>query len=204
MHIYPTRPHALLRSLMKKAVWRVPTREKKIYLTFDDGPVPEVTPLVLEVLKAHDAKATFFCVGENVKKNPALFERLTREGHAVANHSYNHLNGWKTSNEIYFENIARCSQLVQSALFRPPYGKLRRSQYSMLSTRYSIIMWDVLSGDFDQRLSKEKCLNNVLRKTRPGSIVLFHDSIKARERMMYALPEFLQHFKERGYAFEKF
>jgi peptidoglycan/xylan/chitin deacetylase (PgdA/CDA1 family) len=203
MPYYSPRPSLLLRSLMRKALWRVETEEKKIFLTFDDGPVEEVTPAVLDVLDRYDAKATFFCVGDNIKKNPGVFEDIKKRGHAVANHSYNHLDGWKTDDHSYYKNIEACQELTNTNLFRPPYGKLKPLQYNTLQKKYTIVMWDVLSGDFDLNITKEKCLDNVLKHTRPGSIVLFHDSIKAKERMEYALPVFLEHFKELGYRFEK-
>ena len=179
------------------------TEEKKIWLTFDDGPIPGVTPWVLDVLDEYDAKATFFCVGENVVKHEKIFHSIIEKGHAVANHSYHHLNGWRTSNEIYFEDVERCNGLLRSKLFRPPYGKLRPSQYMNLGEKYSIVMWDVLTGDFDTKITREKCLENALQYSRPGSIVLFHDSLKARERMQYALPKFLEHFKKDGFSFER-
>ena len=199
---YSVRPHPVFRSVLRKALWRIKTKEKKIYLTFDDGPIPKITPWVLDVLDEYKVKATFFCVGENILKHPEIFEQLKLKGHAVANHSHTHLDGWKTENEIYYKNIEDCSKLVGSKLFRPPYGKLKPSQYTILNTQYSIIMWDVLAGDFDHKITKEKCLENVLENTREGSIVLFHDSLKARERMQYALPLFLRHFLEKGFCFD--
>ena len=200
---YSVRPSFILRSFMRKALWRVATNEKKIYLTFDDGPVEHVTPVVLDVLDAFDAKATFFCVGKNVEKRPALFSELKMRGHAVANHSNDHLHGWKNNNALYFENVDRCHVLVNSRLFRPPYGKLKPSQYAFLSRKYKLVMWDVLACDFDPHVSKEKCLDNVIKHTRPGSIVLFHDSLKAKEKVEFALPKFLGHFRTEGYTFEK-
>src|ERR1051326_6923521 len=145
MTYYSIRPNKIMKYAFRNALWRKNANEKKIYLTFDDGPIPEITPWVLDVLKEHHAKATFFCVGENVKKNQVAFDRIINEGHAAANHSYNHLNGWRTKNEAYFENVKQCDQLVHSKLFRPPYGKLKLSQYSQLQTQYSIVMWDVLA-----------------------------------------------------------
>ena len=201
--MYTVRPNKLLKYFLQKALWRVPTAEKKIYLTFDDGPIPGVTPGVLEQLDKYDAKATFFCVGDNVKKHPALFEALKKRGHAVGNHTFHHLDGWRTENDRYFQNIEQCNEAVGSSLFRPPYGKLKRAQYAAISQKYSIVMWDVLAGDFDPATSPVKCLKNVISKTREGSIVVFHDSLKAQERMEYALPRFLKHFSEKGFTFEK-
>ncbi len=177
--------------------------EKKIYLTFDDGPIPEVTPWVLELLNKENVKATFFCVGANVEKHPENFRQILAEGHAVGNHSFNHLNGWKTNNTTYIDNVKQCSQVVDSKLFRPPYGKLRKSQSSILSNEYSIIMWNVLSGDFDKATSPEKCLQNATKHLKNGAIVLFHDSIKAKVNMEYALPRFITFAKQKGFEFEK-
>jgi peptidoglycan-N-acetylglucosamine deacetylase len=197
----------LLRVLGKtffpSAVWNIPTKEKTLYLTFDDGPVPEVTPYVLDLLKQYNAKATFFCVGENLKKHPAVFQRILKEGHAVGNHTYHHLKGWKTANENYFEDIKQCDHLVQSKLFRPPYGKMKPSQFTILNSQFSIIMWDVLSKDYDQSLTGEQCLQRVLGKAKNGSIIVFHDSVKAFDRLQYALPKVLEHFSENGFEFKK-
>jgi len=187
----------------RKALWRVKTQEKKIYLTFDDGPQPAITDWVLDILKEHNAKATFFCVGENVRKHNDVYKRILAEGHSVGNHTYNHLYGWRTDTKRYIENTKKCAELVDSKLFRPPYGRMKPSQYSKLKQHYSIVMWDVLSGDFDQKITKEKCLKNVLDYSREGSIVLFHDSIKAKANMEFALPIFLKQFSEKGFVFEK-
>lgn len=203
IRMYTVRPNKFLKIFLQKALWRVSTVEKKVYLTFDDGPIPGVTPWVLEQLGKYNAKATFFCVGDNVKKNPGLFDELKKQGHAVGNHTFNHLDGWRTENDKYFQNVEQCNSVVGSSLFRPPYGKLKRAQYAALSEKYSIIMWDVLAGDFDHDTSPEKCLKNVISKTREGSIVVFHDSLKAQERMEYALPRFLKYFSEKGFTFEK-
>jgi peptidoglycan/xylan/chitin deacetylase (PgdA/CDA1 family) len=183
-------------------MWRVATEEKVLYLTFDDGPIPEITPWVLEVLKRYDAKATFFCVGDNVRRYPSVFKQILQEGHAVGNHTYNHISGWDSENIPYFHNVRHCANLVKSDLFRPPYGRLTPKQVQFLTRHYKIIMWDVLSGDFDAAVTNEECLNNVISAARKGSIIVFHDSLKASERMMYALPRVLEHFKQRGYRFE--
>lgn len=207
------RPPYAVRKLFSSLIWRIPTAEKKIYLTFDDGPIPEVTPWVLDILKKHNAKATFFCIGQNVEKNPDLYKRISDEGHSTGNHTYNHLNGWKTRNSEYFSNIEKCSALVRSKLFRPPYGKITRKQIkkftlsslrpsSLASFPSSIIMWDVLSYDFDQSVSPEKCLSNVIRYSREGSIIVFHDSLKAQRNLEYALPKVIEQLSLKGFSFE--
>ena len=185
--------------------WRMPAGGKKIYLTFDDGPHPSITPFVLDELKIYGAKATFFCVGSNVEKHPEVYKRIISEGHAVGNHTYNHLNGWKTADKTYLEDIAKAAGLIDSGLFRPPHGRITRFQAARLKEqlRYRIIMWRVLSGDFDPKISPEKCLRNVMTHTGDGDIVVFHDSEKAYERMKFALPLVLKGFAEKGYVFEK-
>ena len=200
--MYLVKTPKFIQSLFPNFIWKIPSNEKVIYLTFDDGPIPEVTPWVLETLKKFNAKATFFCVGENVKRNPEVFQEILSEGHSVGNHTYNHLNGWATDNIPYFHNIRHCANLVKSTLFRPPYGKLMPKQAQFLQRHYRIIMWDVLSGDFDPKISQEQCLNNVKMKTKPGSIVVFHDSLKAFEKLQFVLPQVLQYFSEKGYRFE--
>lgn len=196
------RPPYAVRKLFSSLIWRIPTAEKKIYLTFDDGPIPEVTPWVLDVLKKHNAKATFFCIGHNVEKNACLYKQITDEGHSVGNHTYNHLNGWKTRNSEYFSNIEKCSALVRSNLFRPPYGKIKKSQISDLRSQYSLIMWDVLSYDFDRSVSPEKCLSNVVRYSREGSIIVFHDSLKAQRNLEYTLPKAIEQLSLKGFSFD--
>jgi peptidoglycan-N-acetylglucosamine deacetylase len=200
--MYLVKTPRLLQSLLPTFTWRIPTEEKVIYLTFDDGPIPEVTPWVLDMLRQYNAKATFFCVGDNVKKNPSVFQQILAENHAVGTHTFNHLNGWDSENLTFFHNVRHCAKLVKSSLFRPPYGRLTPKQTQFLTRHYKIVMWDVLSGDFDQNITKEDCLNNVLVSTRRGSIIVFHDSLKASERMMYTLPLVLEHFSKKGYRFE--
>ena len=188
---------------MTSYTWHIPTSEKVLFLTFDDGPIPEATPWVLDTLRTYGAKATFFCVGDNVRKHPAIFHQLLAEGHAVGNHTFNHLKGWKTNTLDYLENVDQCNEIVSSPLFRPPYGSLKPSQTRMLKSRYRIVMWDVLSGDFDPSISPEECLQNVMDNIQPGSIVLFHDSLKAADRMRFALPQVLEKLSEEGWRFER-
>ena len=205
-----TKPPALLRSVYRKCLWKVNTSENTIYLTFDDGPIPEVTPFVLDELKKHNAKATFFCIGKNVDAHPEIFERIKAEGHSIGNHSYDHLNGWQNANEAYYSNITKCDNTLSThgeanagRLYRPPYGKLKPAQYKFLKDSYRIVLWDVLSYDFDLKISAEKVLDNVITHTEPGSVVVFHDSLKAQPKMEYALPKVLQHFSAKGFKFEK-
>jgi len=200
--MYLVRPTYLLRSVFPSLIWRKDSSLKKLYLTFDDGPIPEVTPWVLDLLKKENIKATFFCVGANVHSNPEIYQRILNEGHTVGNHTYNHMNGWDFPTDQYLENVEKCAESVQSSLFRPPYGKLKPSQVSNLAAKYSIIMWDVLSGDYDKNTSKEKCLKNVIDHFRNGSIIVFHDSYKAKQNLMYALPEFISHAKAEGFEFD--
>ena len=200
--MYLVKTPRLIQNLLPTFTWRIPTEEKVLYLTFDDGPIPEVTPWVLDTLRQFNAKATFFCVGDNVKKNPSVFQQVLAEGHAVGNHTFNHLNGWDSENISFFHNVRHCAKLVKSSLFRPPYGRLTPKQTQFLTRHYQIVMWDVLSGDFDQTISKEDCLSNVMASTKRGSIIVFHDSQKAAERMMYTLPRLLEHFAAKGYRFE--
>ena len=193
-----------LRALYPSLTWRIKGQGKVIYLTFDDGPHEIATPFVLDQLKQYNAKASFFCIGKNVAAHPDIFARINEEGHTAGNHTYNHLNGWKTTDETYLADIAATAELVPSNLFRPPYGRIKRSQLKKLRTanpKLQTVMWDVLSGDFDTNLTPDGCLAYVLYHTRPGSIVLFHDSAKAWDRMQYALPRMLEHFSREGYMF---
>jgi len=194
-----------LRTLYPSLTWRIKGTVKTIYLSFDDGPHETATPFVLEQLRKYNAKATFFCIGKNVAAHPSVYQNILDEGHAVGNHTYNHLNGWKTKNDVYLKDVADASALIKSNLFRPPYGRIRHSQQKQLQTtnpKLQTIMWDVLSGDFDTDLTPEACLGYVLYHTKPGSIVVFHDSSKAWERMQYALPKVLAHFTKEEYVFE--
>lgn len=201
---WEVQPPQLIRRLHTDRLWRMPAQEKKIYLTFDDGPAPGVTDQVLDVLKSAGVKATFFCVGENAERHPDLFTRIAEEGHAVGNHTYNHLNGWKTDTRAYLANVKKCAQVFSSPLFRPPYGKMKPSQSRRLRAMgYRIVMWDVLSCDYDAKLNGHDCLKNVLDHTRNGSIIVMHDSRKAKEKMLFALPPMLEKLLEKGFVFSK-
>ncbi|MGB0881549.1 MAG: polysaccharide deacetylase family protein [Vicingaceae bacterium] len=193
---------AIIKKYYSQLIWNIPNNENKIYLTFDDGPIPEVTEWVLEVLKQYQIKATFFCIGDNVQKHPLIYQRILNEEHTVGNHTYNHLKGWKTKKEVYFKNIETCANLVNSTLFRPPYGRIKKSQLKVIKEDYKIIMWDVLSGDFDAKTSPEQCYNNVIKHTKSGSIIVFHDSLKASKNLQYALPKAIEYLLKKGFVFE--
>lgn len=197
-----------LKMLYPERCWSVSTKEKVIYLTFDDGPHTAATSFVLDTLQAHNAKATFFCIGKNVEANQGIYKRILDEGHAVGNHTQNHLNGWKTDNATYLANIKEATKWIDSALFRPPYGRITSFQAKQIkkvidSENAKVVMWDVLSADFDEELTGEDCLKNVLLNTKQGSIVVFHDSEKAMKRLQYSLPRVLDFFEKKGYRFEK-
>ena len=201
--------HKFISYLFPKYVWKIPNSGNKIYLTFDDGPIPDVTEWVLDILKSENIKATFFCIGDNIQKHPKVFERIKNEGHSIGNHTFNHLNGWKTENRHYIENFKLCEtehlklNTENSFLFRPPYGKIKPSQSKAVrNLGYKIIMWDVLSYDFDSNISTEKCLENVISNTEQGSIIVFHDSLKAEKNLKYALPKAIQILKDKGFVFD--
>lgn len=196
------RPPLLYRMLFPETLWRINKRKHTVYLTFDDGPVPEVTPWVLDTLDRYGVKATFFCVGDNVARNPELFEEVKRRGHSVGNHTMNHMQGAKVSTRLYLRNVAEAHELIQSNLFRPPHGLLRWAQSHVLRSRYTIIMYDLVTRDYSKKLNGEQVLENVKRFARNGSIIVFHDSIKARENMQYALPRAIEWLQAQGYNLE--
>lgn len=188
-----------LRKIYPKLTWRLPVSGRQVFLTFDDGPHPAITPWVLDQLQQWNCTATFFCIGKNVAAYPNIYQRILHEGHRAGNHTNDHLNGWHTPNEQYIANIATAAQHISSNLFRPPYGRIRHSQAGRLLRDYEIIMWDVLSADFDTSISGEQCLNNVIRHVQPGAIIVFHDSEKAFSRLEYALPKTLQFLSNNNY-----
>lgn len=218
--MYTVRPPFFLKWFYPNLIWnreRKDTKEKIVYLTFDDGPIPNVTDFALNTLNSFGIKATFFCIGDNIRKHPQVFERIKNEGHAIGNHTYNHLKGWKTDDKTYVNNFWKCQELTGTNLFRPPYGRIKKSQISKLVSSFQltvgselktenrelqIIMWDVLSGDFDIKLSSEKCYQNVVKNTRNGSIIVFHDSLKAWDRLEYALPKAIEFLLKEGYGFK--
>lgn len=183
-------------------VWRVPGHTKELYLTFDDGPIPEVTPKILDLLEEFQAKATFFCIGHNIHKHPDLFREVQARGHAVGNHTYHHVNGWKNSTSAYLQEVEQCQAMTGTSLFRPPYGKIKPSQYKALKEAgYQIIMWEVLSADYEPSLSADQVWQRVINHTKPGSILLFHDSLKAEKRVLPVLKRLLAHYSSTGYSF---
>ena len=207
---YLTKTPGLLKSMYPSCTWNCSREGEVMYFTFDDGPHPVATPFVLDTLKQFNAKATFFCIGKNVVAYPDIYKRILNEGHAVGNHTFNHLNGWKTPDEEYIKNIGEARKYIDSNLFRPPYGRITKFQIRLLTasenlkqkTVFKIIMWDVLSGDFDIASSADKCVKNVTSNAKAGSIVVFHDSEKAMPRMQKALTESLKYFSEKGFRFD--
>jgi peptidoglycan/xylan/chitin deacetylase (PgdA/CDA1 family) len=200
---YPVRTPALFRWIYPSLEWMGSAADKTIYLTFDDGPHPIATPFVIDVLKQYQVSATFFCIGKNVQRYPQIYQRILAEGHQTGNHTQEHRNGWKTSKEDYLENIFTATQYIDAPLFRPPYGRITREQIKAIQQQfaYRIIMWDVLSGDFDTNITPEQCWQNVKAAVRPGSIIVFHDSEKAWPRMQVALPKTIEYFLQQGYQF---
>ena len=222
--MYLVKSPLLLKWFYPSLVWNMDRSKKIVYLTFDDGPIPNVTDFVLNTLKSFNAKATFFCIGDNILKHPSIFEHIKNDGHAIGNHTFNHLKGWKTADDTYLANFLKCQSLTQTNLFRPPFGRIKKSQIRKLVTSYKlpvtghdaqtynsqhrthnpslqIVMWDVLSGDFDINLSPEKCYQNVIKNTKNGAIIVFHDSLKAFDCLEYTLPKVLTYLTEKGYQF---
>lgn len=200
----------LLKKIFPNFIWEIANDHKKIYLTFDDGPIPNVTEFVLKMLEEFNARATFFCVGDNIRKHRDIFNEILKANHWVGNHTFNHLKGWSTANAAYLENIALCQEIIienlpsstSTQLFRPPYGRIKNSQYQLIKDDYKIIMWDVLTNDYDQSLDEQVCLEKATQYTQSGSIVVFHDSLKAEKNLRYVLPRYLERMSAQGYTFE--
>lgn len=210
MKFYFVKAPSLIKLLFSKWTWSLSNKEKIIYLTFDDGPTPEVTDWTLNELNKYNAKATFFCIGKNIEANKTLFKQIYKEGHAIGNHTHNHLSGWKTNTTEYINNCLTTEYTIKTLgniplkLFRPPYGKITFNQsYKLRKKGYKIIMWDVLSADFDIKITPQKCLENVIMNTTSGSILVFHDSIKASENLKFVLPKILDYYSSKNYRFEK-
>jgi peptidoglycan/xylan/chitin deacetylase (PgdA/CDA1 family) len=210
MKAYWVKTNLIIKKIFSGYVWVIPNTEKKIYLTFDDGPTPEITDWVLQLLKKHGATASFFSIGKNIEEHPEIFKRIIAEGHRIGNHTHNHLNGWETTTTTYIENFDRCNLSISNLktinnstkIFRPPYGKIKPRQAKYIKAKgYKIIMWDVLSADFDQNITKEECLDNVVSNMKSGSIIVFHDSIKAFEKLKYVLPKTLEFIEENQYKY---
>lgn len=195
------KPPKIISNRFKDILWKVNTKEKILYLTFDDGPIPENTEWILSELEKYNAKATFFCVGENVSKYPELFKKILADGHTVGNHTYNHLNNWKTEFHSYIENIQKGNEFIKSNLFRPPYGKLGFYSMRAIKRDYQIVLWDVLSRDFDPKISPEICYHNVIKNASEGSIIVFHDNYKAVRNLYVVLPLILEFYTQKGYRF---
>jgi len=212
MKAYLAKMPRIIMRFFSNYTWHFFSNKKEIFLTFDDGPTPEITRFILKQLKKYNAKANFVCIGKNIKNQPELFKDLISDGHSVGNHTHNHLKGWKTKNQDYIDNVLMCDKTIaqfdnttkkKQKLFRPPYGRIKKRQAEELIQKgYKVIMWSVLSADFDTTISKEECLQNVLKNTNNGSIIVFHDSVKAKERMEYTLPKVLEEFSKKGFTFK--
>jgi len=218
MKPYFVKTPSLVPVLYQHQIWSFSSKQKNIYLTFDDGPTPKITDWVLDTLQQYKASATFFCIGKNVETYPTIFKRIIEDGHAIGNHTYDHLNGWITSKEDYLNSVLKTEKIIQkfklqtsnlkaqssNILFRPPYGKIKKVQSKLLiDNDYTIIMWSVLSADFDKEIDENKCLNNVIENSNNGSIIVFHDSEKAFDKLQIVLPKVLEHFSKKGYTFKK-
>lgn len=206
MRDYLIKTPILFKAIYNKCIWHVTEHANSVYITFDDGPHPTITPWVLAQLKKYNAKATFFCIGKNVETYPEIYQQILDEGHNVGNHTHNHYNGWKVSNAMYFKNIRTASEVIDSNMFRPPYGRITLAQANGIKKMIpnaKIIMWDVLSGDFDTELAPAECLENVISTTKTGSIVVFHDSEKAYDRLEFVLPKFLKYCQQNGWNMKR-
>ena len=211
MQIIPAKTPGFVKTLFPNFVWNIDTPNKELYLTFDDGPTPEITDWVLSTLEQYDAKGTFFCIGNNIEKHPEIFQRVIDHGHSVGNHTYNHLKGWKHQTEDYINDVLKTERLIKNyklnnkqKLFRPPYGKFKTKQSKkILELGYKVIMWEVISYDWDKSLTEENCFRNVTSAAKNGSVIIFHDSVKASKNLKYALPKVLEYYSEKGFEFKR-
>jgi peptidoglycan/xylan/chitin deacetylase (PgdA/CDA1 family) len=208
MHKYFLKIPWWMRMLFPSYIWKIPVKEKTVFLTFDDGPHPTITPWVLEELRKYNAQASFFCIGKNVEQFPETFRQIVAAGHAIGNHTYSHRNGWHTATAEYLADVEKASHFIETDLFRPPYGRIKRGQAKKLTgamkkSNVKVVMWDVLSADFDTSISPQTCAGIVLKHVEPGSVIVFHDSEKAFRNLQYALPLVLKNLKKDGYGFEK-
>ncbi|KAA6314291.1 Peptidoglycan-N-acetylglucosamine deacetylase [termite gut metagenome] len=195
-------PPQIIRAFYPKAIWRMNTAEKVVYLTFDDGPIPQITPWVLELLDKYDVKATFFMVGDNVHKYPGTYRMVVEGGHRIGNHTYNHVRGFEYLSEGYLANVEKANELLETDLFRPPHGQMRWGQYFRLKSCYKIVMWDLVTRDYSNKLNGKQVFQKVRKYIRKGSIITFHDSLRAEKNMKYALPRSIEWIKEQGYEFK--
>ncbi|MFZ6038264.1 MAG: polysaccharide deacetylase family protein [Bacteroidota bacterium] len=197
-------PPKLYRLLFHNAIWRKTIDgQKTVYLTFDDGPIPEITPWVLDLLHSYNIKATFFCVGDNVRKYPEVYQDILRRGHRVGNHTFNHVQGWKFRTGTFLANVQKASELIRSNLVRPPHGHMRLPQNgALMCSGYQVVMWDVVTRDYNKKLTPEHVLDNVKNYVRDGSVIVFHDSLKAERNLKYALPRAIDWLLSQGYCFE--
>ncbi|WP_033957578.1 polysaccharide deacetylase family protein [Psychroserpens jangbogonensis] len=209
MKITPVKTPLVAKKMFPNYVWDIQTNTKDLYLSFDDGPIPEITNWTLDLLKHYNAKATFFCIGANIEKHPDIFQNIIKDGHAIGNHTQHHVKGWKTKTKAYITEVLEAEKQIElqqfksSLLFRPPYGQIKPKQgKKLMALDYKIIMWDVLSFDWQKEISEDDCLNNVISKSKEGSIIVFHDSVKASKNMMYALPKVLEYFSKAGFEFK--
>lgn len=201
---FPARIPSWIKWFYPSFVWQMPGDEKALYLTFDDGPHPTITPIVLDLLSKYNAKATFFCIGDRVKRYPEIMERIRLEGHSIGNHTQHHVNGWEISDRDYIDQVNQAAEFIPSKLFRPPYGRIKRNQAGLLQKEgYKVVMWTILSADYDHKLSNEECLRRVVRRIESGDIYLFHDSEKGKERMLAVLPRLLKVATDKGFLFKK-
>lgn len=194
--MYLVKTPSIIKRIYKDLIWQIPSKQA-VYLSFDDGPDPELTPWVLDLLQNHQAKASFFLIGENAERHPDLVNRIKEEGHSIGNHSHTHRSGWSTSKSAYLDDVARCQSILDSPFYRPPFGRMKTSQRKALKQLYKIVMWDIMSGDFDESISKEQCLDNVLTNYKPGSIILFHDTKRCADKLQYALPRVLDDISDK-------